>query len=87
MTNIELSPISNQSSENVESSNIDRVEWSEAQKAQQERFKQAADHARAVMSDPNMRAVYEVIAEQKYMRPCTVAFIDHFKWINLLSCE
>jgi len=62
-------------------------EWREAQEVQQERFKQATDYTRIAMTDPNKRAIYEGMAVQKCMRPYAIAFIDYFKWINLLSYE
>ena len=38
---------------------MSNVEWSEAQKAQRQRFKQATAYAKAALADPKLRARYE----------------------------
>jgi|KBSSwiStaDraftv2_1062776.scaffolds.fasta_scaffold915184_3 hypothetical protein len=64
-----------------------KVEWSEAQMAQQKRFKQATAYARAAMAEPHVRAVYEEMAARKYTRPYTIAFCDYFRGISRLAKE
>ena len=59
--------------------------FSEAQKRQQQRFKEAAAYARAVLADPNIRAHYEEQALRLKKQPYPLAVSDYFKGINLLE--
>ena len=63
---------------------MSRVKWSQAQKAQRERFKQATEYARAAMAEPHVRAVYEQRAASERKRPYALAFSDYFKGNDLL---
>jgi hypothetical protein len=61
------------------------VEWTEAQKAQQESFDQATAYARAAMAEPDVRATYEKLAAKEHKRPFALAFSDYFRGNDLLS--
>lgn len=66
---------------------MSKTEWSEAQLIQQEQIKQANAYARAVMEDPQARAIYDKIATQGDKPPYRMAFCDYFKGHNLLSAN
>ena len=55
---------------------MSRVKWSEAQKANRQRFREAIAYARAAMADPNVRAQYEKIAKKANRQPFRVAVSD-----------
>ena len=55
------------------------VSPSDAQKAHQEKFKQAVAYARAAMNDPELRAHYQKAALALKKRPRDLAFSDFFK--------
>jgi hypothetical protein len=61
------------------------VEWSPAQKAQRERFKQATAYARAALADPQLRAKYEKRAKSQGKRSWDVAMGDYFEGKDLLA--
>lgn len=67
------------------SPDMSKVEWSPAQKAQRERFKQASAYAKAAMADPEVRAIYEKMATKAHKRPHDMAISDYFKGNDLLS--
>jgi hypothetical protein len=52
---------------------------SDAQKAHQEKFKQAVAYARAAMNDPELRSHYQKAARALNKRPRNLAFSDYFK--------
>ena len=52
---------------------------SDAQKAHQEKFKQAVAYARAAMNAPELRAHYQKAARALNKRPRNLAFSDYFK--------
>jgi hypothetical protein len=56
---------------------------SPAQQEQRERFKQAAVYALAVMSDPDLHAVYVKKAARKRANPYTMAMTDYLKGRDL----
>lgn len=62
-----------------------RVEWSEAQNAQRERFKQATAYAKAALAEPKVRDRYEKRAKRQHKRLWEVAFSDYFKGKDLLA--
>jgi hypothetical protein len=64
---------------------MSNVEWSEAQTAQRERFRQANDYARAAMADPKARAAYQKKARKVHRTPYRVAFSDYFQGKDLLA--
>ena len=64
---------------------MSNVEWSEAQHAQRQRFKQANEYAKAAMADPDVRALYENMAVKENKRPYSMAVSDYFKGNDLLS--
>lgn len=64
---------------------MSNVEWSEAQIAQRQRFKQANAYAKAVLSDPKVRAKYERRAKRLHKRARDVAFSDYFAGKDLLA--
>src|ERR1044071_7816303 len=64
---------------------MSRVEWSEAQKAQRERFKLANAYAKAALADPELRAIYEKLAEEKGNGPFAAAKADYFQGNDRLA--
>ena len=64
---------------------MSNVEWSEAQKSQHGRFRQANEYAKAARADPEVRAVYEEMAAKENPRPFRLAFSDDCKGKDLLS--
>lgn len=63
------------------------VEWSEAQTAQRDRFRQANEYAKAAMADPRLRALYEKMAAGTKRQPYRLAFSDYFKGRDLRAKE
>jgi hypothetical protein len=61
------------------------VEWSEAQTAQRQRFKQANEYAKAAMAEPDVRAIYEELAAIAHKHPYRMAFSDYFQGKDLLA--
>jgi hypothetical protein len=68
----------------IKLADMSNVEWSDAQKAQRERFKQANAYAKAAMAEPKIRREYEKEAAKKNKRPYNLAVSDYFKGRNLL---
>jgi hypothetical protein len=64
---------------------MSNVEWSEAQKAQRERFKQATEYAKAALAEPKVRARYEKTAARQHKRAWDVAMSDYFQGKDMLS--
>ena len=64
---------------------MSNVVWSEAQKAQRQRFKQATAYARAALAEPAVRARYQKRAKKLHKRLWDVAMSDFFKGKDLLS--
>ena len=64
---------------------MSNVEWSEAQKAQRQRFKKAVAYAKAALADPKVHARYEKKAKKQHKRPWDVAVSDYFQGNDLLS--
>jgi RNA polymerase-interacting CarD/CdnL/TRCF family regulator len=62
-----------------------KVEWSEAQQAHRERFKQATIYAKAALAEPAVRLRYEKRAKRQHKRLWDVAFSDYFQGKDLLS--
>jgi len=65
--------------------NMSKVVWSPAQIAHRERFRQAAQYAKAALADPTARAAYERQAAASGKRPYDLAISDFFKGRNLLA--
>jgi len=63
---------------------MSRVKWSKAQKEHRQRFKQATEYAKAAMTEPKVRAVYEKMAAKEHKRPYALALSDYFKGNDLL---
>ncbi len=63
---------------------MSNVEWSEAQVAHRQRFKEAVAYAYAAMANPQVRAAYEQAAVEKRKRPFHLAVSDYFHGRNLL---
>jgi hypothetical protein len=61
------------------------AEPSEAQLAQRQRFKLANAYAQAAMADPEVRAIYEELAEEEGRSAYEAARQDYFKGNDLLS--
>lgn len=58
---------------------MSNVQWSEAQKAQRQRFKEATAYAKSAMAEPTVRAQYEQIASAQNRSPFFVAVSDYLK--------
>ena len=64
---------------------MSKVKWSKAQKAHRQRFKKAVTYAKAALSEPKVRVVYEKMAAKRQKRPFDMAVSDYFKGNDLLS--
>jgi hypothetical protein len=60
------------------------AEPSEAQKAQRERFKLATAYAKAALTDPDVRAIYEDRAAAEGQSAFALARMDYFKQRDFL---
>ena len=69
----------------IKLADMSNVEWSDAQKAHREKFKQAIAYAKAAMAEPKVRRKYEKEAMKKNKRPFDLAVSDYFKDRNLLE--
>ena len=63
------------------------VEWSPAQKAQRQRFKEAVVHVKAALADPKVRARYERRAKKQNKRAWDLAMADHFQGRDLHTAK
>ena len=61
------------------------VKWSEAQKANRARFREAIRYAQQAMADPAVSAHYKEIAEKAKRQPFRVAVSDFLAGNNLLE--
>jgi len=66
---------------------LSKVKWSEAQKANRERFRQAIAYARRAMADPEVRAQYEKRGKKTNRQPFRVAVSDFCAGKNLLESD
>jgi hypothetical protein len=66
---------------------MSKVKWSEAQKANRERFRQAIVYARAAMADPKVRAHYEMLGKKANRQAFRVAVSDFCAGKNLLESD
>ena len=64
---------------------MSKVKWSEAQKANRGRFREAIAYARAAMVDPTVRAYYQKGAKKANRQPFGVAVSDFRAGKNLLE--
>ena len=64
---------------------MSNVEWSDAQQAHRQRFKQAVAYAKAALAEPKVRARYEKKAKRQHKRAWDVAVSDYFQGKDLLS--
>jgi DnaJ-class molecular chaperone len=64
---------------------MSKVKWSEAQKANRERFRQAITSARQAMADPKIRAHYEKVGKKANRQAFRVAVSDFCQGKNLLE--
>ena len=64
---------------------MSKVKWSEAQKANRERFRQAIAYARTGMADPKIRAHYEKVGKKANRQAFPVAVADFCEGKNLLE--
>ena len=64
---------------------MSNVQWSEAQQAHRQRFKEAVAYARLAMADPVASTYYKEEATRLKKRPFDVAVSDFFKDKNLLT--
>ena len=63
---------------------MSNVQWSAAQQAQRQRFKEVAAYAKAALAEPQVRLRYERKAKRYNKRAWDLAFSDYFKGKNLL---
>jgi hypothetical protein len=63
---------------------MSNVEWSKAQAAHRQRFKEAVAYAHAAMANPKVREIYEQASAQKRKRAFHLAISDYFHGRNLL---
>ena len=61
------------------------AEPSEAQKANRQRFHEAAKYAKAALADPDVRAIYEEMAAKQGTGAYAAARSDYFNGNNLLA--
>jgi hypothetical protein len=64
---------------------MSKVKWSEAQKANRERFAEAIHYAHQAMADPKLRAHYEKLGRKANRQPFRVAVSDFCAGKNLLE--
>ena len=64
---------------------MSRVKWSEAQKAQRERIREASRIVKAALADPKVRAKYERRAKKLGKRARDLAMSDYLKGEDLLG--
>lgn len=64
---------------------MSKVKWSEAQKANRQRFRQAIAYARQAMADPEVRAHYELLGKKADRQAFRVAVSDFYEGKNLLE--
>ena len=64
---------------------MSRVKWSEAQKDNRERFREAIAYARQSMAEPEVRAHYEKAGKQVGRQPFRVAVSDFYAGKNLVE--
>ena len=64
---------------------MSKVKWSEAQKANRQRFAEAIHYARQAMADPQASAQYEKLGEKAGRQPFRVAVSDFLAGNNLLE--
>jgi len=69
----------------IKIADMSKVQWSAAQQAQRQRFKQANAYAKAAMAEPAVRAIYEHRAAAENKRPYHLAVSDYFKGHDLLA--
>ena len=69
----------------IKKPDMSRVQWSAAQQAHRQRFKEAVAYARAALADASVRAQYEAESAQAGKRPFDLAVSDYFKGRNLLE--
>ena len=67
------------------SPDMSAVAWSPAQQEHRRRFKAAIAYAKAAMTDPDARAVYEKQALEGNRRPFQLAVADYFEGVDRLS--
>ena len=64
---------------------MSNVQWSEAQRANRQRFAEAIHYARQAMTDSKIRAHYEELAKKANRQPFRVAISDYYKGVNLMK--
>ncbi len=69
----------------IRRADMSNVKWSEAQKAQRQRFKEAVAYAKAALADPEARAHYQTEAARLNKTAYNLALSDYFKGILLLQ--
>ena len=63
----------------IQRADMSNVQWSEAQQAHRERFREAVAFAKAAMADPQVRGCYEAEAVRLNKRAYDLAVSDYFK--------
>lgn len=64
---------------------MSKVKWTEAQKANRARFREAISYAKRAMLHPEVRAHYETLAQKANRQPFRVAVSDFLAGNDLLK--
>jgi hypothetical protein len=64
---------------------MSRVQWTEAQKSNRERFAEAIAYAKKAMADPQLREHYEKVGKKLGRQPFRVAVSDFLAGKDLLK--
>jgi hypothetical protein len=69
----------------IKTPDMSKVKWSEAQKANRQRFREAIAYARKAMANPELRVHYETLGKKANRQPFRVAVSDFCAGKNLLE--
>lgn len=71
----------------IKLADMSKVQWSEAQEANRQRFREAMAYAKAAMAEPRIRAIYEKEAPEQNKTRYELAISDYYKGRNLLQAQ
>ena len=63
----------------IRKADMSKVQWSPAQVANRQRFREAVAHARQLLADPQVRATYEETAAKQGKRAMEVAISEYLQ--------
>lgn len=69
----------------IKLADMSNVQWSDAQKAHRQRFKEAVAYAKTALADPQISSLYKQAAAEQNKRPFDLAVSDFLKGRNLLK--